>query len=235
MPSYKAIIEGREREILGWTDRDTLALADGGQLALVALEDRLDDALKGKVWRIARLKYEDGKWWLDGKTLASVWCNPSDKPEKSVARKTDVKTIDCLAELLADRRLPTATFHNAFMERRAFRANVVAVAWFEDRFEEVSEGVSEASVADKPRPMPKRYLPIFLSRCDFIVSRQNQTVSTDNPPDWFTSYASAAKYANKTTRTIRNWIRNDWLKGVEKKGRKIRIPRAELDKCIKRQ
>lgn len=46
----------------------------------------------------------------------------------------------------------------------------------------------------------------------------------------------AATYADKSERTIRNWIINNWLK-VEKNatGRKIRIAKSELDKCIKRQ
>jgi hypothetical protein len=34
--TYTAVIFGREREILGWTDKGTLALADGSQPASFA-------------------------------------------------------------------------------------------------------------------------------------------------------------------------------------------------------
>lgn len=48
--------------------------------------------------------------------------------------------------------------------------------------------------------------------------------------EYFHSYADAAKYAQCSERTIRNWARSKYLT-VEKKGRKYRIQRAELDKC----
>ena len=54
------------------------------------------------------------------------------------------------------------------------------------------------------------------------------------PPEYFASLEAAAKYARKTTRTIRNWIQRGWL-NAERDDRKIRIARADVDKCIDRQ
>jgi hypothetical protein len=53
-------------------------------------------------------------------------------------------------------------------------------------------------------------------------------------PEYFVTMAAAAKYAKVSKRTIQNWKDSEWL-DVEQKGRKIRIARANLDKCMKRQ
>src|ERR1051325_3372841 len=50
------------------------------------------------------------------------------------------------------------------------------------------------------------------------------------PPDYFVSLEDAAKYADVTVRTIKNWRSCGWLQ-VEQRGRKFRIARSDLDKC----
>lgn len=61
----------------------------------------------------------------------------------------------------------------------------------------------------------------------------SKTKRDSETPDYFGSLEAAAKYAGVTPRTIQNWKRRGWLV-VEQIGRKIRIARAELDKCKKR-
>ena len=53
-------------------------------------------------------------------------------------------------------------------------------------------------------------------------------------PDYFHTFQEAARYANVDRRTIQNWKTREWLK-VEQEGRKIRIARAELDRCKKQR
>jgi excisionase family DNA binding protein len=283
--TYTAVIFGREREILGWTEKETLALADGSQLAVVPMGNV---TLPGKIWRIARLRFEDGNWWLDGQILPTAyfedgiayidkrdcppalcyfedgnWCldehnrpigpclTPDNDPAKfEFARLTHLETIAHLACVLKRVESPTRIWHHL----------IVAVAWLKDHFGEIGipKNLSLSLTATKqgppkaidriteefgepppenPRPQAKRYLaylPYLLTRCDFIVSTQNLPAQMDTGPVWFT-VTSAAKYAGVTKRTIRNWIRDEWLKGVEKQGRKIRIARTELDKCRNRQ
>ena len=53
-------------------------------------------------------------------------------------------------------------------------------------------------------------------------------------PEFFLSLEDAAKYAGVSERTIQNWKKREWLK-VEQNGRKIRISRADLEKCMNKQ
>jgi hypothetical protein len=285
MTPYKAIIEGREREIVGWTHKGTLMLTDG-ELALTPL----GGTLNGRVRRIARLKFENGIWWIDGTDFGTdLFKLPADDPAKyeravrdlyaakpdatpddtyrvlagmgeELAWHTHIETIGYLTTLL------TGSTSLSESVKQNLRDHVVAVAWLEDHFrqdgivqipprtpptdsprrltklakqaEEIRKMVAELGVAplaaDESIPQPKRYLPIFLTRCDFIVSSQNPTTSKGSLPDWFTSDASAAKYARVSTRTIRNWKKRSWLH-FEQDGRKTRYARTELDKCMKRQ
>lgn len=57
---------------------------------------------------------------------------------------------------------------------------------------------------------------------------------TDTRTEYFTSKESAAEYAGVTRRTISNWLQREWLT-AENVGRKIRIKKADLDKCRDRQ
>jgi excisionase family DNA binding protein len=53
-------------------------------------------------------------------------------------------------------------------------------------------------------------------------------------PEFFASLDKAAQYAGVTKRTLSNWKKCGWLK-VEQIGRKIRIARADVEKCSRRQ
>jgi excisionase family DNA binding protein len=274
LEKYTAVIFGREREIVSWTDRGTLVLADGSQLAVVSI----DRPLKGKVWRIARLKFEDSMWWLDGKDLTTgvfdlrvVTRNKTGRalpydaslpfPEVGgdIEEFTHFETVTYLASLL------TGSMSLSTSQKQVLREQVVGVAWLEDYFRQdgiyrnpapkppgkkvglgakVDEEIQaidemltgfkgEPLTASEAIPEPKRYLPVFLTRCDFLVTEQSPGAPNATGPEWFTSYALAADYAGVTLRTIGNWIRRGMLP-VERNGRKICIARTNLDKCRKR-
>jgi hypothetical protein len=65
---YKAIIEGCERYVSGWTLTRTLQLADGSEIAMTPLFPQ--QKLSGKIWRIARLKRGKEDWLIDGVNLS---------------------------------------------------------------------------------------------------------------------------------------------------------------------
>jgi hypothetical protein len=98
-------------------------------------------------------------------------------------------------------------------------------------------------------PAGKKFRPVLL--VDFGISSHQHDGSGQNTdslpantspkaqvanstPDYFTSIKDAAAYAGKTERTILNWKSRRWLK-VEQDGKKIRIAKTELDKCITKQ
>ena len=62
------------------------------------------------------------------------------------------------------------------------------------------------------------------------------TIRTESQalPDYFHTFQEAARYANVDRRTIFNWKASGWLK-VEQDGKKVRIARAELDRCLKKR
>lgn len=61
------------------------------------------------------------------------------------------------------------------------------------------------------------------------ASHNANTVQPD-PPAFFTDIESAAQYLGVSERTILNWKKREWLR-VEQDGKKIRIAKADLDKC----
>ena len=63
---------------------------------------------------------------------------------------------------------------------------------------------------------------------------QSDVKMAEPMPDVFTNLAAAAAYIGVSKRTILNWKRDGWLK-VEQVGRKIRIAKADLDQCKRRQ
>jgi hypothetical protein len=68
-----------------------------------------------------------------------------------------------------------------------------------------------------------------------IVRATNVVEPVKSAPRYFT-IKTAAGYAKKSERTIRNWIKNDWLiVEKNKSGRKIRIEKTALDKSINKQ
>ncbi len=223
---YSAIIFGRQRETLGWTHKGTLAFADGEELALVPV----GGTLQGKIRRIARLRYEGGgadwrNWKLDGESIVDAIYDCL-VGQSEITPKSEFQSLALLKSELEGEHIEGV--FRSVCRCRYLRAKVVAVAWLEDRFDHIEDaGGGPLSI--------KRYLPVFLTRCDFLATSQSPPAPIATFPDYFTSYADAAKYAGVTARTIQNWIRDEWLKGVEKKGRKIRIARADLDKCMKRQ
>jgi excisionase family DNA binding protein len=260
--TYSAVIFGHEREILGWTDNGTLALADGSQLAIVS---QGGVALPGRIWRIARLRFEDGNWWLDGQILpkpyyddgnlfidkrdcpaaicyledgnwwldelnrptARCFTPDSDPAKFELGRITHLDTVSGLA----------VTLKLSEHYKGPWRHEVVAVAWLKDSFIERPNQIIEECgeiLPETPRPQAKGYAPYLLTRCDFLVNSQTPTALKDSPAEWFTSYASAAKYLKVSARTIGNWKNRGWLP-VEQVGRKIRIARTALDKCRNRQ
>jgi excisionase family DNA binding protein len=280
--TYTAIIFDREREILGWTDKETLVLADGGRIVLSQFGNQV---LSGRIWRIARLRFECGQWWLDGRLVPPCyfdgqwhtdkrqfpkapfylrdgqwWLDEQNPPTSpciapdedratfEIARITHLETLSGLACVLKGvGSMPGAN---------VFRHEIVAVAFLKDSFFETQQSENPApfnpavddllaslermqkQIQELPvehlRQHAKGYVPHFLTRCDFMLNTKNITVQEENCPEWFTNCASAAKYAKVSEKTIRNWVKRDWL-SVEKVGRKIRIARVELDKCIKRQ
>jgi hypothetical protein len=283
--AYTAIIFDREQAILGWSDKETLALADGSKLILATLGNR---ALSGRIWRISRLRFEGGQWWLDGRKVPPCYfdgqwhtdkrqfpkapCylrdgqwwldeqNPptspcvapdEDPPAFENARITHLETLSGLACVLKG----IGSMANA----NVFRHEIVAVAFMRDSFfetqqsenpapsnpdvddllaslERMPEEIQELQV-ERPMQRSKRgYVPHFLTRCDFMLN--TKSIAEEKCPEWFTDYASAAEYAKVSEKTIRNWTNKldgnrQWLP-VEKVGRKIRIARTDLDKCIKR-
>jgi excisionase family DNA binding protein len=224
--AYSAIILGQEREMLGWTHKDTLALADGGELALVPLRG----TLQGRVRRIARLRFEGRgidlrNWKFDGESIVDVIFDCLMGRSETMP-KTNFESLVLLKSVLEGEHIDSVT--ESVLWCRELRAKVVAVAWLEDRFDHIEDPAGR-------QPSIQRYLPVFLSRCDELAPDRTQQQGTTQQPDYFTSYAEAAKYARVTVRTIQNWIRDEWLKGVEKKGRRIRMPRSGVDKCMRRQ
>jgi excisionase family DNA binding protein len=55
-----------------------------------------------------------------------------------------------------------------------------------------------------------------------------------SPPEFFHTFQSAADYAGVDRKTIYNWKRSEWLP-VHQDGRKVRIARADWDKCRKKR
>jgi len=100
----------------------------------------------------------------------------------------------------------------------------------------------EPSPASDLTPQPKRYLPIFLTRFDFLVNKStllnapNQEDSTKQ--EYVVGIKKAAEYVGRSERTIKNWIKSlksegvPWLP-VERTGKKMRFKKADLDKCRK--
>jgi excisionase family DNA binding protein len=67
-----------------------------------------------------------------------------------------------------------------------------------------------------------------------VARAENVVAPTKSAPEFFTSIKAAAEYAQISERTIKNWKRDGWLK-VEQVGKKIRIAKKDLEKCIKKQ
>jgi excisionase family DNA binding protein len=207
---YEAIIFGRRREILGWT-------ADGHlQLSHALLEvEFVDIKPEGKIRRIASYKNQLLHTSIDGQ-----WICPQDLPH--MRRDDNYRAIE--SAMAAFCSYPPNVQHC-----------IVAVVWSGDNawrphvsFLTRCEEMPIAQSPQSPKTVPGR-------ADDTEVQDDIRPGTQTDIPDWFTSRKEAAEYAGVTERTIRNWIRDAWLNGVEKKGRKIRISRAELDKCRKRQ
>jgi excisionase family DNA binding protein len=95
---------------------------------------------------------------------------------------------------------------------------VNGVAWFEH--DDGAGGWNTPILLKSFRPLPSSASP--------------KVEASKSAPDYFTSTKAAADYAGITERTIFNWKNRGWLK-VEQVGKKIRIAKSELDKCINRQ
>jgi hypothetical protein len=67
-----------------------------------------------------------------------------------------------------------------------------------------------------------------------VAKAENIVAPTKSAPEFFTNIKAAAAYIGVTTRTILNWKRRGWLT-VEQNVKKIRIAKADLDKCKNRQ
>jgi excisionase family DNA binding protein len=238
MASYKAIIEGSDREVLGWTSAGTLALADGEEIAMAPLDP---DQPTGKIWRIARLKLENEDWLMDGKSLSSLKQSalerahnlaPTTKPREEELH--EYQTLDVLIDILNNDFSGMASAIQVVSQRHARREKlkrVVAVAWSADRTDRTS---------DRPGGF---YIPILLTRFDFIVNTMVNTAATGHsnarPSEYVIGIKEAAKYLGKSERTIRSWIRREWLRadrpGGQGKnpGKLIRFKRTDLDNCRK--
>jgi hypothetical protein len=81
---------------------------------------------------------------------------------------------------------------------------------------------------------PTKNNAIQVSQPKSVARAENVVAPTTFAPEYFTSIKAAAKYAQKSERTIKNWKRDGWLK-VEQVGKKIRIAKNDLEKCIKKQ
>lgn len=226
---YKAIIEAREHEVQGWTRAGTLLLADGNEIEMAPLDQA--QQLGGIIWRVARLKC--GGWGsegaksclIDGESLSTAISRA-----KGQAKGLEGRVFRTLSQLFKelDTFYPSKSKGALAYSIPPGGANrlmrIVGVAWSEDRM----------SAGQDPF-----YLPILLRRFEFLASRQRSvTAEGDFPEYFFTEYfftcAEAAKYAGVSERTIKNWKKRGWLK-VDQDGRKIRIARADLDKCRKGQ
>lgn len=91
-------------------------------------------------------------------------------------------------------------------EKERLRQEVSAAAWFEGN-----------------------YTPLLLR--DFRIVPP--PIAELSPPEYFHGFAEAAKYVGKSERTVKEWKRRGWLE-VEQEGRKIRVSRSELDKCLRK-
>jgi len=60
------------------------------------------------------------------------------------------------------------------------------------------------------------------------------TAKAASEPEYLHGLQAAAAHAGVTRRTIQEWKRRGWLK-FEQEGRKIRVARAELDRCSRRR
>jgi excisionase family DNA binding protein len=138
--SYKAIIFDREREVVGWKNRDTLCLADG-ELALTPMTGEL----QGKIWRIATLKFNKGDWWINGEKKSDVLGKYVGKFGDSSEAQAEHDTMMNLFVHL----MPASN-------EEELRRTVVGVAWLESGEDQIS-------------PASKGYLPHFLTRCDELA------------------------------------------------------------------
>ncbi|MGA2541264.1 MAG: helix-turn-helix domain-containing protein [Verrucomicrobiota bacterium] len=214
---YEATIEGKKCQVNCFDAQGNLVLADGQRYTCERLKfnppNQPPDEPEGDIfgWRLleaAKLEQWHGDWnWNDEPLPLKEWIEL--ELQKPYAKRGE-RHPQYMTRAIVDsrfRQLPAALLEQ-----------VNGVAWFEH--DDGAGGWNTPILLKSFRPLPLNASP--------------KVEATKSAPDYFTSIKDAAKYAKVTERTIKNWKSRSWLK-VEQLGRKIRIAKAELDKCIKKQ
>jgi hypothetical protein len=231
-------IEGHKRQVTGFDEQGNLVLADGKRYTFERLNykpsgqppDEPDGDIFGwPLLEAVRLQQWQGDWkWNDEPLTLTKWMeselqNLCDKRGIPPEQRTEQIKISALL------RVNPGELHLHYMTRAivnsrlkhlpdAIREQVNGVAWFGH-----DDGAGGWNT------------PILLKSFRLVASNASpKAEAAKSAPDYFTSIKAAADYAGKSERTILNWKRRGWLK-VEQSGKKIRIARTELDKCISKQ
>ena len=235
---YAATIEGKPRKIIGIDDQQHLVLVDGERYTFERLnynpsgqppDERDGDIFGWPLLETVRLQSWQGDWkWNDEPLTLEKWMeselqNLCDKRGIPPKQRTEQIKISALL------RTKPGKLHLHYMTRAlcysrlkhlpaAVWEQVNGVAWFEH--DDGAGGWNTPILLKSFRPLPSSASP--------------KVEASKSAPDYFTSTKAAADYAGITERTIFNWKNRGWLK-VEQVGKKIRIAKSELDKCINRQ
>ena len=240
MPNaYKAKIEGKERDVTGWTAEGNLLLADGEQFEIWPLDVAPGTLRSSILLQVSKLTFTGGVWLLDGECLNAP--RDSTSPFQNSESLTEYFTRMNLRDTLNRRESELRGDDPVRLEQ--FRHSVVAVAFLSEHYEDFPEqapnpeGSYKVLVQGEPItmietkiPSAKAFRPVLLCTFRSIVEEPARDGSL---PDCFTSYEDAAAYVGMTDRTLKNWKKRGWL-NVEQHGRLIRIARTDLDKCRKK-
>jgi hypothetical protein len=190
---YKAIIEGQGRYVSGWTPTGTLQLADGSEIAMTPLDKQ--QQLRGKIWRVARLKRGNTDWLIDGVNLSYALNRPGALPHRP--KTQHYHALRMLSEMLNVRlvsgypnlwsNIGTKELQSA-VEKKALRLeklrSVVAVAFTDSH---MTRGLAPFYVPTtnifkrhegRMSQAPPTYIPILLTRFDFLAAPKLQQIKS---------------------------------------------------------
>jgi hypothetical protein len=231
---YQATVSGKSIKITGM-DADGKYLFDGGEkLWIKPLKREPFRALTLK--NISKLTFTGGEWVLDGENVknryyAAAVTSRETNGEAHTEEQTTFRLLEVLKMLShedRDKRKGVAWFDEHFAQVEGETAEDCAV--LQDSLDSI-HGVGKFDVKP-PLPPAKGFRPVLLADYQIVNRPQAGTGQRDkSDPAYFTSIKQAAAYAKKTERTILNWKQRSWLK-VEQVGKKVRIAKTELDKCI---
>ena len=213
--SYEAVIKGEKRQVSGFDEDENLVLADGQRYIFERLnfnapgqpaEEPDGDIFGWPLLEVAKLQQWQDDWkWNNEQKPLSQYLKAHQQTRSPHYRTTDAFNRAIVNGIL--KKLPEVV-----------QKTVRAVAWF--KLEDGTGGLNTPILLKSFRPLAKNASP--------------KVEAAKSVPDYFTNIKDAAAYAGKSERTILNWKKREWLK-VEQDGKKIRIAKTELDKCISKQ